>query len=480
MNLERPGIADNPAGQADALDPEGNKANRRLRVVLLASFGSLLVFLLYSGTSALQTLRKLHELEESARHEALERERVLATVIISTNTYSDRVEEFLLSPQQTEEDANGEIAKRADAALTALRSYPADRNPEEQSLIEQLQKYLAEQDGVIQGSKDWKPEERRSRAQQVISERIIPRRQQFVAIAQRIELINDSQTVTAEQGAFLQFDRLQNRLVRMLLLALTTGLLLAIGSALYILHLERQGALRYAELAHSRLELQELSTRLVDAQETERRSLSHELHDQVGQALGLLLLDAGRLSKQLASGDDKSQEIVQRIKTLAEGTLHEVRNIALLLRPSMLDDLGLVAAVEWYAREMSRRGKIEVEVRSESVTEDLADELKICVYRVVQEALNNAQRHAHAKNVEVALVQADSAIRVKITDDGSGFDTKRTRGMGLLGMEERVKRLGGRITVDSQPSAGTKIEVELPLAGTKASDTDEKNQNPTR
>jgi signal transduction histidine kinase len=219
---------------------------------------------------------------------------------------------------------------------------------------------------------------------------------------------------------------------------------------------------------------------LVDAQETERRSISHELHDQVGQALGLLLLDAGRLSKQLAGGDDKCQEIVQRIKTLAERTLHEVRNIALLLRPSMLDDLGLVAAVEWYAREMSRRGEVEVEVRSESVTEDLADELKVCVYRIVQEALNNAQRHAHAKNVEVALVQAESSIRVRITDDGGGFDTKRTRGMGLLGMEERVNRLGGRITVDSQPGAGTKIEAELPLTGKNAPGTDEKNQNSAR
>jgi hypothetical protein len=198
MSIEPLGNAD-PVSRADASDSERNKANRRLRVVLLLSFGSLLLFLLYSGTSALQTLRKLHEVEESARHEALERERVLATVIISTNIYSDHVEEFLLSPQQPEEDLAGEISRRADAARTALQSYPEDRNPEEQSMIEQLQKYLAEQDGVIQRSKDWKPEERQSRAQQVIHERIIPRRQQFVAIAQRVEVLNDSQILAAEQ-----------------------------------------------------------------------------------------------------------------------------------------------------------------------------------------------------------------------------------------------------------------------------------------
>ena len=467
MNPAGPGTEE-PISRGNASEREGNHANRRLRAVLLLSFGGLLIFLLYSGASALQTLRKLHEVEEFARRKSIERERVLATVIISANIYSDHMEELLLSSQQLEEDATGEISKRADAARSALRSYPAERSPEEQSLIEELQTYLAEQESLIRGSKEWKPEERPSRAQQVISEKIIPRRQQFIGIVQRVELLNDSQILAAEQGAFAQFDRLQNRLTRMLILSLTSGLLLAIGSAIYILRLERQAELRYSELAHSRQELQELSTRLVDAQETERRSISRELHDEVGQALGLLLLDAGRLSKQIATGDEMAQEIVQRIKTLAERTLQEVRNISLLLRPSMLDDLGLVAAVEWYAREMSRRGEIEVEVRSENVTEDLTDDVKLCVYRVVQEALNNAQRHAHAKNVVVELAQAAGAIRVKIVDDGSGFDAKRTRGMGLLGMEERVKRLGGRITVASQPGAGTTIEAELPLTGKRA------------
>jgi signal transduction histidine kinase len=459
------GILAGPSRQAERMD---ERANRRLRAVLALSFGGLLIFLFYSGAGALHTLQQLHTVEESARRDSVQRERVLATVVLSANIYSDHMEQFLLQPQQAE-DSDGEVSKRVDAARAALRSYPANRSPEEEALIERLQAYLDEQDGVVRSSKEWKPEERASRAQQMIAETIIPRRQQFVAVAQRVELLNDGQTVAAEHAGFLQFDRLQNRLTRMLILALTSGLLLAMGSAIYILRLERQAEFRYAELARSREQLQELSTRLVDAQETERRSISRELHDEVGQALGLLLLDTGRLSKQLSSSDEPGQEIVQRIKTLAERTLQEVRNIALLLRPSMLDDLGLVAAVEWYAREMSRRGEIEVEVRADNVPENMPDDVKICVYRVVQEALNNAQRHAHAKNVRVELAQSDHAIRVKIADDGSGFDAARTRGMGLLGMEERVKRLGGKIRFDSKVGAGTTIEAELPLAGQKAS-----------
>ena len=245
---------------------------------------------------------------------------------------------------------------------------------------------------------------------------------------------------------------------------LTSGLVLAIGSALYILRLERQARVRYPELSLHRSELQQLSARLVDAQETERRSISRELHDEVGQALGLLLMEVGRLSNQLASSDEKTREMLDHIKTVAERVVQTVRNMALLLRPSMLDDLGLVPAVEWYARELSRQAGIEVKVHAENVSEKLPDEVKVCVYRVIQEALNNAQRHAHAKNVLVELTQSSDATRVKITDDGSGFDAKRTRGMGVLGMEERVKRLGGTINIDSRPGAGTTITVELPLA----------------
>jgi len=378
------------------------------------------------------------------------------------------MEELLLSVKPQEDaDAAGEVARRADETRAALQTYPADRNSEEQALIEQLQKYLAEQDSVFRSASGWKPEERKSRAQEVVSEEIIPRRQGFVAIAQKIELLNDAQTTAAKQASFLEFGKLQDLLTKFLILALTSGLLLAMGSAIYILRLERQAQLRYAELMQSRGELQQLSARLVDVQETERRSISRELHDEVGQALGLLLMDAGRLSNQLGS-DEKGQELVHSIKMVAERTVQTVRNMALLLRPSMLDDLGLVPAVEWYAREMSRRGEIEVEVRAENVSEELPDPLKLCVYRMVQEALNNAQRHAHAKNAVVELKQTGDVICVNTRDDGSGFDPKRTRGMGLLGMEERVKRLGGTIEIDSRPGAGTTIRAELPLTGVSA------------
>jgi signal transduction histidine kinase len=217
------------------------------------------------------------------------------------------------------------------------------------------------------------------------------------------------------------------------------------------------------ELARSRYALQQLSARLVDAQETERRAISRELHDEVGQSLGALLVDIGRLSTTLSGGHPEVKTQLDNLKSVAERTFQSVRNIALLLRPSMLDDLGLAAALEWQGREVSRRSEMEVSVESEGVPEDLPDEYKIYIYRLVQEALTNAVRHSGARNAKVVVERLANSIVVRVTDDGRGFDPVRSRGMGILGMEERVKHLGGVLRVESQPGKGATVAAELPL-----------------
>jgi signal transduction histidine kinase len=152
--------------------------------------------------------------------------------------------------------------------------------------------------------------------------------------------------------------------------------------------------------------------------------------------------------------------------------------MALLLRPSMLDDLGLVPALEWQGREVSRRGELEVEVHSENVSDKLPDDYKICIYRLVQEALTNASRHASARNARVEVKQDSQKITVEITDDGKGFDSARQRGLGLVGMEERVKRLGGTLNLTSTSGGGTTIRAELPLASARPEETHEEDSRP--
>jgi signal transduction histidine kinase len=143
--------------------------------------------------------------------------------------------------------------------------------------------------------------------------------------------------------------------------------------------------------------------------------------------------------------------------------VNEIRDIALLLRPSMLDDLGLSAAIQWQAREVSRRTGLAVKVSAEAEADDLPEGLSICLYRVAQEALQNAARHAQAKTVQIELKQELGRLILSVRDDGVGFDAANVRGLGTVGMEERLRQVGGILRVTSQPGKGTAVIAEVPL-----------------
>jgi signal transduction histidine kinase len=170
----------------------------------------------------------------------------------------------------------------------------------------------------------------------------------------------------------------------------------------------------------------------------------------------------------MPAGNPELRSHLDSIKKLAENSVKVVRNMSLLLRPSMLDDLGLVPALQWQAREVSRRSSMEVVVEAETVADDLPEAHKTCIYRVVQEALHNCARHSGARSVRLTAVQDEARIVLSIEDDGKGFDSKTVRGMGLLGMEERVTHLGGTFRVNSRPGKGAKLQIELPLAAVAA------------
>lgn len=140
-----------------------------------------------------------------------------------------------------------------------------------------------------------------------------------------------------------------------------------------------------------------------------------------------------------------------------------MRNMSLLLRPSMLDDLGLVPALQWQAREVSRNAGLRVNVVAEGVSDDLPEEHKTCIYRIVQEALHNCSRHANAQTVRIQVQQSPDKLILSIQDDGRGFNPVRDKGLGLLGMQERVKHLGGFFRAASEVGQGTLLSIELPL-----------------
>jgi signal transduction histidine kinase len=151
--------------------------------------------------------------------------------------------------------------------------------------------------------------------------------------------------------------------------------------------------------------------------------------------------------------------------------------MSLLLRPSMLDDLGLIPALQWQAREVSRQTAMDVSVSTDLVTDDLPDDYKTCIYRVVQEALHNCSRHSNATAVRIQVRQEPNRLTLSIRDNGRGFDVKQSKGLGLLGVEERVARLGGKCEIHSEPGTGTVLAVELPFTEEQPAKIDERNSH---
>ena len=283
-----------------------------------------------------------------------------------------------------------------------------------------------------------------------------------LAIAKEVSAINEDELKQGERKIAEVFAQFRRRLQTVSAIAISLGLILAGATVIYTARLEKRAEDRYHESLQAHRELKELSKRLVDAQEQERRAISRELHDEIGQSLSALLMDVEHLSA-IPGKDGAYRQALENIKTLAENSVNEVRNMSLLLRPSMLDDLGLVAALEWQAREISKRTGMLVDLAEENVSDSLPEEHKTCVYRIVQEALNNCSKHAYAKHVQVTIRQEPDRLSLTIQDDGKGFDPVRARGLGLVGMTERVSQLNGILKVDSVAGRGTSLRVDLPL-----------------
>jgi signal transduction histidine kinase len=202
--------------------------------------------------------------------------------------------------------------------------------------------------------------------------------------------------------------------------------------------------------------------RVVDAQELERRRLARELHDETGQALTSILLGLKALEETLQT--DESRAATGRLRELVVATLQDVRRLAVELRPSVLDDFGLVAALENLTSSFAEQTGITVDFGAALGEQRVPSEVETALYRIVQESLTNVVKHAHAQRVSISLTRQKGSVKAVVEDDGQGFDPAHADGgYGLVGMRERLALLGGRLRVESSPGAGTTIAADVPL-----------------
>ena len=441
------------------------------RFALMAGFGGLLAIMAIAGIYGIGVLQKIRQNDTQIRRQFLSNNHALNDIRSQLYLSGTYVRDYLLEPDTGRAEIYRASLEEVHRQMeSALESFGRQLGPGQRQFYTELSVGLSGYWQILAPTFQWDANQRRSKGYNFLRDEIFPRRAAMLAIADRIAYINEQQLKDGNHRVDYLLSEFQRQLAIILLATLLLGLGMATFSARKILRLEAQAHTQYQEVVGARRDLEALSARLVHVQENERRVLSRELHDEVGQVLSAVLVELRNLSAESAvHADERSRDHVETVKGLVENSVRVVRNMALLLRPSMLDDLGLVPALQWQAREVSKRTSMDVSVATELVSEDFSDEYKTCIYRVVQEALHNCSRHARATKVRIRVQQEASRLSLSIQDDGQGFDVKQTKGLGLLGIEERVASLGGKCEVHSAPGNGTIVKIELPFSNEEGS-----------
>lgn len=233
--------------------------------------------------------------------------------------------------------------------------------------------------------------------------------------------------------------------------------------------LEARVRQRTAELEQERHEVQELSSQLLQAQDQERRRISRELHDSTGQLLAALTMNLARLKSEQTWSNPAADALIDDTTEMVDEMSRQLRTMSYLLHPPMLDEMGLLYAVKWYLDGFSNRSAIQVHLDCPELGR-LPAELEITLFRIIQESLTNIHRHSGSKTAVIQLNQTDSSVTLEVIDRGNGLKTVESAGhavpksgVGIPGMRERVRRLGGTFDISPTPGGGTTVRVRLPI-----------------
>lgn len=426
----------------------------RLKTWLIAALGlsSLVVLIAVSMSASARTAQDVYAQLDQLNNHHRRVEENLRRLRSDVNLSGIFVRDYLLdiarerAPEYREQIA--EFRRTNMATLAELKTLI-----EHDDQIDSLQTKLDDYWQTFEPLFDWTTGEKIVRSAAFLRREVVPRREAALTIAREIEQLNNDNLLAQQQEVQRRQIAVRDELQRRLWQTVSLGLLVSVIVVWRLRVLER----RSDEAEHQR---RELSQQLVNAQEEERKHLSRELHDHVAQVLTGLRMELGRIERLSPS----VSSVVSDCKGLVDELFLTVRSLALGLRPSMLDDLGLQAALEWHVRDFMSRYPIKVDLKMAGEFDRLPESHRTCVYRVVQEALTNCVRHANAKNVAIDVKTDGGALLLSVTDDGVGLNpAHRGRGLGLIGIEERVTELHGTVEISPNDARGTTVAVRLPL-----------------
>lgn len=437
-------------------------AQQSIWPVSVFGLGFLLLIMGLSGVANIQETRRIHQqiltVEDSYRNI----ENLLEAIRADTSRVEVLHRDRLLDPGRSDADYSSQLADirgKTETRLEQVRTLRQQQDGTQYAGLESaLRAYL---DAV---AAEFRQNPQKQRRADLGDDPLGSKSRTIFAVAEQLGRLNEENFESRRRALTHSVEGLQNDIWETIFTALLVGAVIAAASIFRINSLEKETAEHQRATEQAEERLRHLSQQLVSSQEQERKYLSRELHDEIGQLLTALRMELGNLERvRAAAGADFGPHLDQA-KKLAESTLRTTRDIAMGLRPAMLDVLGLGPALEWQAREFSRRYNIPIQLELGGDLKDLPDRHRTYLYRIVQEGLTNCARHAQAKNIRVHLQDENGHLAVTVEDDGIGFDQHGgvAYGLGLLGMTERVRELCGKIAIQSSPGKGTRVEVVLP------------------
>jgi signal transduction histidine kinase len=452
----------------DHLGPNWFAVRLRKRNVVRAGLGIVISLLFLTTWRAYQIQEVLSQETFEIYHRHVSHDDQLWSLRRTLWLGSSAARDFLLNP-------NADRAAKYAEQLAALRTNSADllknlanmppRGEPPNELTAKVEDFWVTLERIPATTERLKPPER----YQYIQNEIVSRRnvvgdlvREFTKVGQERLRSNDAELSHSRREAGAR-----------LLWAIGLSVVIALAVAGFSLArsegLERTTARQYVEVEQAKIQLQQFAARLMQIQEEERIRLSRDLHDEIGQTLATLRLEISRAESLSHRAAPEILERLARARALAESTAQAVRDISVLLRPSLLDDLGLEPALEWQVEDFNRRTGVPCILRYDGSHDPLPEEVRTCVYRVVQESLHNCAKYASASQVTVSIVQSPTLLSVTVEDNGQGFDlaahTKPLRNgrFGILGMRERAVALGGSLKIESSPGSGVRVVLQLPL-----------------
>jgi signal transduction histidine kinase len=439
-----------------------------IKAALLLGFGLTFGLWLFVGYRFTQRITGVQREAEEINARYIHAQELLSTVRAQVLLGSVYVRDALLDPDPATADSyRRQLQDTYRAIVDALNQYvPVVDSRAERERVTRLHLEIDDFRSTMMEVLSTDSSQWRTEARLLLRDRIVPKREVVIRVSEEVQALNRAEFVQQQTRIADVYRATQRRGWEQLGFALAASFGIALLATRHASALEDRLRHQMAKDEESTRALQRLSSQLINAQEEERRSIARELHDEVGQVLTAIKVELA-VAQRAIEADGGDAQVLHDARSIADGALHTVRDLSHLLHPPLLDDLGLPAAIEWYLRGFSRRHDIHVDLLHDPMPGRLTPETEAAAYRIVQEALTNVAKHANATVCRVYVQQLPSTVLITIEDNGAGFDLTAAaqgadRGLGLIGIRERVSHLQGTLRLESAPGKGTRLTVELP------------------